>query len=57
MRLKLWGDIAMPAGGIVVQPPLPRPIQQVTVNHTAFKELSDDRFTLRQCPAEVVIRF
>jgi len=57
MLLKLWGDITMPAGGIVVQPPLPRPIQQVTVNHTALKEFSDNRFTLRLCPAEVSVKF
>ena len=32
LRLKLEGDLVVPPGGIVVMPPLPRPIRQVKIN-------------------------
>ena len=41
LRLKFCGDIAMPPGGIVVMPPLPRPIRQVEVNGTALEKFRD----------------
>jgi hypothetical protein len=57
LRLTLEGDLKMPRGGIVVQPPLPRPIRQVEVNGRALTEFTTDTFTCRECPAEVVVRF
>jgi hypothetical protein len=57
MRLKFWGDVSVPLGGIVALPPLPRPIRQVAVNGTALEEFRDDSFTLRQCPAEAEVSF
>jgi len=57
MRLSLQGDLVVPPGGIVVQPPLPRAIRQVEVNGKALEEFRDDSFILSQCPAEVVVGF
>ncbi|QSA97837.1 discoidin domain-containing protein [Methylococcus sp. EFPC2] len=58
LRLKLSGELTPPLGGIVVLPPLPRPIQQVEVNGEAFHvDSREDGFRIRQCPAEAVISF
>jgi hypothetical protein len=57
LLLKLGGDLAVPPGGIVVMPPLPRSIQQVSLNGRLFNEFTAHRFTCRECPAEVVVRF
>jgi hypothetical protein len=57
LRLKLEGNLVLPPGGIVVKPPLPRPIRQVEVNGRALTEFTTDTFTCRECPAEVVVRF
>jgi hypothetical protein len=57
LRLKLEGNLVLPPGGIVVNPPLPRPIRQVEVNGRALTEFTTDTFTCRECPAEVVVRF
>ena len=57
LRLKLEGNLVLPPGGIVVKPPLPRPIRQVEVNGRALTEFTTDTFTCRECPAEAVVRF
>ena len=57
LRLKLQGELVLPLGGIVVKPPLPRPIRQVEVNGRALGEFAADSFTFSECPAEAVVRF
>ena len=57
LRLSLQGGLAVPPGGIVVKPPLPRPIQQVEINGKALSEFTTDSFTCSECPAEAVVRF
>ena len=57
LRLTLRGDLVVPPGGIVVMPPLPRPIRQVEINGQALTEFTTDSFTCRECPAEAVVRF
>jgi hypothetical protein len=57
MSLKLEGDLEMPPGGIVVVPPLPRPIRQVEIEGRHLAELKHDNFAVRECPCEVLIRF
>jgi hypothetical protein len=56
-RLKLEGDLDIPPGGIVVMPPLPRPIQQLTINGKPVSDFKTSSFTCRECPAESVVRF
>jgi hypothetical protein len=57
LRLNISGELAVPPGGIVVKPPLPRPIRQVDVNGKALDFFTADSFTIRHSPAEVVVRF
>jgi len=56
LRLMLQGDLSVPPGGIVVVPPLPRPIRQVEINGKAMATFEPDGFTCRECPAEAVVR-
>ncbi|MCX8045149.1 MAG: discoidin domain-containing protein [Desulfobacterota bacterium] len=55
LSLNLWGDLAIPTGGIVVQPPLPRSIKGVVVNGRELDKYTPDRFSLYTCPAEVLV--
>jgi hypothetical protein len=55
--LSLTGTLALPPGGIVVKPPLPRPIRSVEVNGEVLEAFEADGFTFSQCPAMVVVRF
>lgn len=57
LRLKLAGGLTVPPGGIVVKPPLPRPIRQVEVNGRALAGFEANGFTCMECPAEAVVRF
>ncbi|MEN8780523.1 MAG: discoidin domain-containing protein [Desulfobacterales bacterium] len=57
LRLKLKGDLIVPAGGILVKPPLTRPIRQVEVNGRMVRDFDMEGFICRECPAEGVVRF
>jgi hypothetical protein len=57
LRLSLGGELACPAGGIILKPPLPRQITQVRINGISLKDFKHDSFTLRQCPAEGLVKF
>jgi len=54
--VKLKGDLVVPPGGIVVIPPLPRPIRKVEVNGRALADFEPDRFVFRDCPAKALVR-
>jgi hypothetical protein len=57
LQLTLKGDLMMPVGGILVKPPVPRPIRQVEINGRMLKNFDTTGFICRECPAEGVIRF
>jgi len=57
LHVKLKGDLAVPRGGIVVIPPLPRPIRRVQINGRVLSDFQPDRFSCTECPAEAVVRF
>jgi hypothetical protein len=57
LRLELKGDLIVPASGIVVKPPLSRPIRQVEVNGRLCMDFDQDGFICRECPADGVVRF
>ena len=57
LRLTLTGDLIVPAGGILVKPPLSRPIRQVEVNGRMVRDFDSEGFICRECPAEGVVRF
>lgn len=55
--LSITGTLAIPPGGIVVKPPLPRPIRSVEINGEVLASFEPDNFTFSQCPAVVVMKF
>jgi hypothetical protein len=56
LTMTLSGTLEVPAGGIVLRPPLGRPIGSVEVNgHTATR-FDAESATITACPAEVVLR-
>jgi hypothetical protein len=57
LRLLLEGDLVLPPGGIIVMPPLPRPIRRVEINGRAVGDFPLDCFTCTQCPVDALIWF
>jgi hypothetical protein len=56
LRLKLSGELAVPPGGIVVEPPLSRPIARVEADSGEPLDFATESFTVRGVPVEVVVR-
>jgi len=57
LRLTLSGDLTLPAGRIVVQPPLPQPLTAVTVNGTLVTTFDAHSATISEFPADVVLEY
>ena len=57
LRLNLEGNLILPPGGIVVKPPLPRPIRQLKINGRSVGDFQPDSFTITECPAQTLVRF
>ncbi len=57
LRLQLSGDLTLPPGYIVVQPPLPHPLRAVTVNDKPIQTFTADSATINEFPAEVVLEY
>jgi hypothetical protein len=57
VRLRLGGDVTVPAGKIVVRSPLSRPLAGVTVNGHPVDSFSPDEAVIAETPAEVVLRY
>ncbi|MFO7685146.1 MAG: discoidin domain-containing protein [Desulfobacterales bacterium] len=55
LRLVLTGDLAMPPGKIIVKPPLPRPLVQVTVNGARTETFDSESALCDACPAEIIM--
>jgi hypothetical protein len=55
LTLRMSGDLEVPPGGIVLRPPLSRPIAAVRVNGKAVKTFSADQAVVSEFPAEVVM--
>jgi hypothetical protein len=53
LRLRLSGDLRMPAGKVVVQPPLDRPLKAVRVNGQPISTFSAGEATIVVLPADV----
>lgn len=53
--LRLSGDLHLPPGGIVVRPPLERPLAAVRVNGRASQIFSGDQAIITEIPADVVM--
>jgi hypothetical protein len=57
LHLRLGGNLVVPPGGIVVKPPLPRPIRLVQASDRVTETFRSRSFTCRTCPADVLVRF
>jgi F5/8 type C domain len=57
LTVRLWGDMTMPPGKIVLQPPLPQPLTAVTVNGRSVDTFTADSATVAEFPAEVVLTY
>jgi len=57
LHLAIDGDIDVPPGGIVVKPPLERPIRRVEVNGRVLADFAIDSFTVHACPADAAVTF
>src|SRR5207248_11786202 len=53
MNLTLTGDVTMPAGGIVVQPPGDTPLRAVVVNGESTTRFTGAQATIEELPAKV----
>jgi len=57
LRFELTAGLDPPPGGILVQPPLPRPLRHAELDGTVLNEFTATGVTLRQSPASLVLRF
>lgn len=55
LHVEVKGDLPMPAGGIVIRPPLSQPIRTVTVNDSTDHDIKPAEVTLRVLPAQLII--
>jgi hypothetical protein len=57
LRLDVAPGLSLPPGGIVVRPPLPRPLAAVELDGAPAADFDPDGVVLRGCPATLVLRF
>jgi hypothetical protein len=57
LRLELAPGLRVPPGGVVLQPPLPRPLAGAELEGGGRADFDARSATLRACPARVVLRF
>jgi len=56
LRMHIFGDLGVPPGGIIVQPPLPAPLTTAAVNGRAVPH-DGDRVRIDDFPAEVLLEY
>lgn len=56
LRCRVFGDLTLPAGGLVLAPPLPEPLRAATVNGQPVA-FDSDRVRVRDFPAEIVLEY
>jgi F5/8 type C domain len=54
LHLRLFGDLRVPPGNLIVRPPLERPLRAVSVNGQPIKNFSADEAMISEFPADVV---
>jgi hypothetical protein len=57
MVARIGGDLTLPPGGVVLNPPLPRPIKAVSVNQRPLAQFAPEAVVIREVPADVVIEY
>jgi F5/8 type C domain-containing protein len=53
LRLRISGDLRIPAGGMIVKPPLEHPLKSVRVNGSPIESFTANEARISQIPAEV----
>ncbi len=56
IQVSVAGTLTVPPGGIVLRPPLARPLASVTVNGRAVRTFDGAAATIDECPAQVALR-
>jgi hypothetical protein len=54
--MTLEGDLVTPPGGIIVLPPLPRPLVQVEINGRDSAAFAPEWARCGECPADLVLQ-
>ncbi|MDQ5909056.1 MAG: hypothetical protein QG599_1150 [Pseudomonadota bacterium] len=57
LRVRLSGDVAVPAGGILLHSPLDRPVREVVINGQSATALTAKTVRVDRFPAEVELRY
>ncbi len=57
LRLSLSGDLTVPPGGLILMPPLPRPLVRVEIDGQASANFGPDWALCHACPAEILLRY
>jgi hypothetical protein len=57
LRLRVTGDLTLPAGKLVVRPPLSAPLRSVTINGEASQTFTADAAVIDRVPADVVLTY
>jgi hypothetical protein len=56
LYMSIAGDLAVPPGKIVVQPPLSAPLVQVEVNGESIHTFDTERVVINRCPVEIRLK-
>ncbi len=56
IALSLRGALTVPAGGIVVRPPLPGPLVAVELDGVSCPDFTSDGVVVHRCPVEILMR-
>jgi hypothetical protein len=57
LRLRVDGDLSLPACRLVARPPLPRPLQRVVVNGRPVTTFAPDSVEISELPADVLLQY
>ncbi|MGR9107893.1 MAG: discoidin domain-containing protein [Gammaproteobacteria bacterium] len=56
-EIALTGDITVPPGGIILQPPCPEPLKEIVINGRYHAISDPTEVHLNECPATVTVRW
>ncbi|MCP4410346.1 MAG: hypothetical protein GY807_21890 [Gammaproteobacteria bacterium] len=57
LHMRLSGDLRLPPGKIILQPPGDKPLREVLVNAEPIQSFTTNQATIETFPAEVVVRY
>ena len=57
LQMRLFGDLSVPPGAIIIEPPLSRPLKAVSVNGKPLEHFSADSARVDEFPADIVLEY